>query len=78
LTDLRKPSVDLPSMKDQREIVQHIRSAHLRESALANEAGRSHNLLSRLDQATLAKTFRGELVPQSGAMQNVSEEVAAG
>jgi type I restriction enzyme, S subunit len=77
LADLRKLPVDLPSMKEQREIVQQIRSAHSRASAFANETERAHKLLDRLDQATLAKAFRGDLLPQHCAEATHREEVAA-
>jgi hypothetical protein len=62
LADLRKLPVDLPPIEEQREIVQHIRSAHSRATALANQVERARALLDRLDQAILAKAFRGELV----------------
>jgi type I restriction enzyme S subunit len=62
LADLRNLPVDLPSIEEQREIVQHIRAAHARATAFVTEVERAHALLDRLDDATLAKAFRGELL----------------
>ena len=42
--------------------------------ALAAEAGRATALLDRLDQATLAKTFRGELLANGNAMYQSKEK----
>ena len=61
LEDLRKLPVDLPSIKKQREIAQHIRAAHSRAAGLAYEVERARVLLNRLDQAALMKAFRGDL-----------------
>jgi hypothetical protein len=52
----------LPSIEEQREIVQHIRAAHSRATAFVTEVERAHALLDRLDHATLARAFRGELL----------------
>ena len=78
LTDLRKLPVDLPSMTEQREVVQYIRSAHSMASVLANEAERAHSLLDRLDEATLAKAFKGDLALDERPDLERPEEVAAG
>ncbi|MBS7539846.1 restriction endonuclease subunit S [Ancylobacter lacus] len=46
------------------EIVRRIESAFARIDRLAGEAKRALELVGRLDEAILAKAFRGELVPQ--------------
>lgn len=55
-------SFDLPSLPEQREIVRRIEAAFARIDRLADEACRATALLDRLEQATLAKAFRGELL----------------
>jgi type I restriction enzyme S subunit len=49
---------------EQREIVRRIESAFDKIDRLAGEAKRALALVGRLDEAVLAKAFRGELVPQ--------------
>ncbi len=49
---------------EQHEIVRRIESACARVDRLAKEAKRALQLVGRLDEAILAKAFRGELVPQ--------------
>jgi type I restriction enzyme, S subunit len=49
---------------EQHEIINRLAAAFTRMDQLATEATRATALLDRLDQATLAKAFRGELVPQ--------------
>ncbi len=56
--------VDLPELKEQHEIVRRIEHAFAAIDRLAAEATSAQKLLDRLDQAVLAKAFRGELVPQ--------------
>jgi type I restriction enzyme S subunit len=46
------------------EIVRRIESAFARIDRLAGQAKRALDLVGRLDEAILAKAFRGELVPQ--------------
>ena len=46
------------------EIVRRIESAFAKIDRLAKEAKRALELVARLDEAILAKAFRGELVPQ--------------
>nr|WP_321457991.1 restriction endonuclease subunit S [uncultured Cohaesibacter sp.] len=54
----------LPSITEQTEIVRRIESAFTRIDKLAADAKRALALTDRLDEAILAKAFRGELVPQ--------------
>jgi type I restriction enzyme S subunit len=49
---------------EQHEIVARIESAFAKIDRLAKEAKRALELVGRLDEAILAKAFRGELVPQ--------------
>ncbi|MBG0810832.1 restriction endonuclease subunit S [Methylosinus sp. H3A] len=49
---------------EQREIVRRIEAAFAKIDRIAAEAASARALLDRLDQAILAKAFRGELVPQ--------------
>jgi len=64
LGTLKSFSFELPSMKEQCEIVRCIEHAFAWLDKIATEYARSNHLLPKLDQATLAKAFRGELVPQ--------------
>lgn len=54
----------VPSLRDQEEIVRRLESAFAWIDRLAAEAMSARKLIDRLDQAVLAKAFRGELVPQ--------------
>ncbi|MGO8534169.1 restriction endonuclease subunit S [Rhizobium ruizarguesonis] len=61
---LQALQLQLPPLEEQHEIVRRIESTFARIDRLAGEAGRALKLLGKLDQAILAKAFRGELVPQ--------------
>ncbi|MBW8319930.1 MAG: type I restriction endonuclease subunit S, partial [Rhizobium sp.] len=50
--------------EEQHETVRRIESAFAKIDRLAKEAKRALELVGRLDEAILAKAFRGELVPQ--------------
>jgi hypothetical protein len=54
----------LPPIIEQHEIIQHIETAFAWLNRVAAEHGNASRLLPKLDQAILAKAFRGELVPQ--------------
>jgi type I restriction enzyme, S subunit len=56
--------VDLPSIEEQKEIVQRVEKLFKAIDSIAQDYQKARQLLDRLDQATLAKAFRGELVPQ--------------
>lgn len=56
--------VPLPSLPEQFEIVHRIDAAYEWLERLVTEYARAVHLLPKLDQAILAKAFRGELVPQ--------------
>ena len=64
LKGLRNFEIPVPSLEKQDEIVRRIESAFGKMDRLAKEAKRALELVGRLDEAILAKAFRGELVPQ--------------
>lgn len=64
LSIIKSINVPLPLLTEQTEIVRRIESAFARIDRLAAEARRALNLVDKLDEAILAKAFRGELVPQ--------------
>lgn len=73
--------VPLCSTEEQLEIVRHINNAMRWINRLASEATSARKLVDRLDQAVLAKAFRGELVPQDPADEPASvllERIRAG
>lgn len=64
LTDLRRDMIPVAPEIEQSAIVARVRSAFTEIDRLTAEAAAARRLLDRLDQAILAKAFRGELVPQ--------------
>lgn len=56
--------IPVAPLEEQHEIVRRIETAFARIDRLAAEAKRALALVGRLDEAVLAKAFRGELVPQ--------------
>lgn len=64
LTTLKSLTLDVPEIEEQREIVSRTRNAFAWIDRLAAEATSARKLIDKLDQAVLAKAFRGELVPQ--------------
>lgn len=65
--DLRRIEVPLPSPEHQVNVVRAIRDALASIDRLADRVVSSRSDLHVLEQATLAKAFRGELVPQAPA-----------
>jgi type I restriction enzyme S subunit len=63
-TKLRQLGVPVMPIQEQKEIVRRIEHAFGWIDRLANEATSARKLVDNLDQAVLAKAFRGELVPQ--------------
>lgn len=61
---LSRTSIPLPPLSDQLKIANRLQSALTWIDRLAAEATSARKLIDRLDQAVLAKAFRGELVPQ--------------
>jgi type I restriction enzyme S subunit len=62
LQDIKALSAPIPSTREQGEIVSRIERAFAAIDAVASQATRANDLLDRLDQATLARAFRGELL----------------
>jgi type I restriction enzyme, S subunit len=54
----------VPSLAEQREIVRLIKATFAWINRIVAENDSARKLLDLLDQAILAKAFRGELVPQ--------------
>ncbi len=63
-------------IEEQREIVSHLDTAFGWLDRLAAEHARAARLLPKLDQAILARAFRGELVPQDPRDEPASELLA--
>lgn len=64
LDDIRTALIPLPSLEEQLETVKKINVAFAWIDRLASEATSARKLIDHLDQAILAKAFRGELVSQ--------------
>lgn len=64
IRDVRQLPVPLPPLDEQEAIASGIDSAFAVIDRLAADAASACKLVDRLDQAVLAKAFRGELVPQ--------------
>lgn len=64
--------IPLCSISQQKLVVRRIEFAFAYIDRLASEATSARKLVSRLDQAILAKAFRGELVPQDPADEPAS------
>jgi type I restriction enzyme S subunit len=60
-TKLRELGVPLMPIDEQKEIWSRINDAFTRIEHLSREVARAAELIERLDQATLARAFRGEL-----------------
>lgn len=74
LTQGKFMTLEMPefSLAEQAEIVRHIESAFTWIDRLAADATSARKLIEHLDQAVLAKAFRGELVPQDPADEPAS------
>ena len=62
--DILTAPLPLPVLTEQREIVRRMETGLAWIDRLAAEATSARKLIDHLDQAILAKAFRGELVPQ--------------
>lgn len=65
-------SLPVPSVEEQKRLVAKIDRAFAEIDRLTAEAAAARRQLDRLDQAVLAKAFRGELVPQDPADEPAS------
>jgi type I restriction enzyme S subunit len=70
--DILTTPVPLPCLSEQREVARRIGTALSWIDRLASEATSARKLIDRLDQAVLAKAFRGDLVPQDPADEPAS------
>ncbi|ABS66344.1 restriction modification system DNA specificity domain [Xanthobacter versatilis] len=70
--DVSRTPVPLPGLSDQIAVLDRIETAFAWIDRLAAEATSARTLIDRLDQAVLAKAFRGELVPQDPADEPAS------
>ena len=70
--DLKKLKIPVPSMDAQEKINAKAREQLSGISEVANQANLAEHLLDHLDQANLAKAFRGELVPQESSDEPAS------
>jgi type I restriction enzyme S subunit len=62
--EIRALNICLAPLAEQNEIVRRVEGALAWIERLASEATNARKLIDRLDQAVLAKAFRGELMPQ--------------
>jgi len=62
----------VPCLAEQTRLTKRLEAAFTEIDRLAAEAAAARRLLDRLDQAILAKAFRGELVPQNPADEPAS------
>ena len=70
LTQLKAYVLRIPSLPEQHEIVRRIETAFAWLDRVAAEHANASRLVPKLDQAILAKAFRGELVSLSAAIFN--------
>jgi type I restriction enzyme, S subunit len=66
----------LPQPAEQAEALRRVEAAFAQIDRLAAEAAAARRLIDRLDQAILAKAFRGELVPQDPSDEPASALLA--
>jgi type I restriction enzyme S subunit len=62
--DIAPLVIEVPPIDEQNEIARRVQHAIAWISRLASETTKARKLINHLDQAVLAKAFRGELVPQ--------------
>ena len=61
---VKSTPVPIPPIEEQKEIVNRIEKLFKAIDFIEQEHQKASKLLDRLEQATLSKAFRGELVPQ--------------
>lgn len=84
-TILNETDFPVPDLAEQQEIVRLVHTALTWLDKIATDHARANHLLPKLDQAILAKAFRGELVPQdpndepaSELLQRITKDVRGG
>jgi type I restriction enzyme S subunit len=65
IASLRNMKLTVPSLRDQNSAIRKVTHAFNWIDRLASETSSARKLIDHLDQAILAKAFRGELVPQN-------------
>lgn len=63
--DLKRLPIPVPNLAQQAEITRQVHSAFIWIDRLTVDATSARKLIDHLDQALLAKAFKGELVPQN-------------
>ena len=66
-TQIQQLRLSRPDVDEQVEVARRVETAFAWIDRLASETTNARSLIDRLDQAVLAKAFRGELVPQDPA-----------
>jgi len=64
LSKIKNFTIVLPSLEEQKEIVRRVEKMFKSIESIEEQYQQARQLCDRLEQATLAKAFRGELVPQ--------------
>jgi type I restriction enzyme S subunit len=67
LTELRLFTVNVPPLDEQQEIVRRIQALFAFADRIESRLAEAQTTIDRLTPSTLAKAFRGELVPQDPA-----------
>jgi len=62
--ELQSLSLHIPGLREQKEIVRRVEKMFKSIESIEEQYQQARQLCDRLEQATLAKAFRGELVPQ--------------
>ena len=62
--ELQSLSLHIPGLEEQKEIIRRIKECFQSLDRLEQEYQKAMKFLDRLEQSTLAKAFRGEIVPQ--------------
>jgi type I restriction enzyme, S subunit len=70
--DIAPLKIEVPPPAEQDEISRKVAEAFAWIDRLASEARNARTLVDHLDQAVLAKAFRGELVPQDSSDEHAS------
>ncbi|OYE02734.1 restriction endonuclease subunit S [Nostoc sp. 'Peltigera membranacea cyanobiont' 232] len=63
--ELQSLNLHIPGIQEQKEIIQKVKKLFKAIDLIGQEYQKASGLCDRLEQATLSKTFRGELVPQN-------------
>ena len=63
--DIEPLQINVPSRREQDEIARRLQASFAWLDRVVVEHANASRLLTRLDQAILAKAFRGEMVPQT-------------